>query len=244
MEHAPETTESAERFARPEIAELATPLAFILDRLQTRIEGGVYGAIIGDDSSGRIPALIMDRVLRERYRTLGHPVLETRFAAGSGSGYTQIEGQQYDDKVDALRRLVAGLGGGRRVLIVTDVVVSGKSLEPLMVALTLEGVPFDVAATGYAEEWGKGTAEMLRERFGAELIAGGTQIFPPILNRPDLSGVKKQKPETHARPAKDEIKGFLFREGKRKKFQRNLNEVRDDIAAVADVLLERYLAGF
>ncbi|KKT80934.1 MAG: hypothetical protein A3B99_03500 [Candidatus Yanofskybacteria bacterium RIFCSPHIGHO2_02_FULL_44_12b] len=47
-----------------EIAELEEPIKKIIEKILPRIESGDYGLIVGDDSSGRIPARILEGFIK------------------------------------------------------------------------------------------------------------------------------------------------------------------------------------
>ena len=66
-----------------EILMLANPMEEILSRMRKQIESGEYRLIIGDDASGRIPALILNKVLSAFYQKLGYKSPQTIFFAGS-----------------------------------------------------------------------------------------------------------------------------------------------------------------
>src|SRR3989344_5101667 len=64
------------------IARLEVPIKRILEQILPSIEAGEYGLIIGDDASGRIPALIISHFVGEIYKRKGHHPAPTIFLAG------------------------------------------------------------------------------------------------------------------------------------------------------------------
>ena len=233
-----------ERKAAPhkEVFDLFGPLRTILDSLRNDIEAGNYAVVIGDDASGRIPTLAVERFLRARYGALGYPPPKTRFVAGSGSGSESISGADAERKSAALNEFVGGLNvpEGKRALIVTDVVLTGGSLSPLVAALEAHGIAFDIATIGFDEKLGE-LALGWFEASGGRIISGGPDLYPNIFKRHDLAGVVKEKTELHARRYRDseEIMGW-HKWFARRRAQRTINEVRDDVADLADALEAAY----
>ncbi|MDO8516034.1 MAG: hypothetical protein Q7S28_02165, partial [bacterium] len=98
----------------------------------------------------------------------------------------------------------------RKILIVTDVVASGNSLEPLCDALYKEKIDFDIATIGlanYSDTEGKDVEEQIKNH-RAEIeeklhgnIFFGEKGVPRIYNKSDLAGVYKESQELHAHRA-------------------------------------------
>ena len=57
--------ESEKKVELKEVAELEEPVKKIIEKVRNRIEHGDYGLIIGDDASGRIPALILGSFIQK-----------------------------------------------------------------------------------------------------------------------------------------------------------------------------------
>jgi len=76
-------TKEEKLIKHPEIAELREPIQNLLEQLRDKIDKGEYGVIIGDDASGRIPALILDNVIKSVYQDKGYTKPKTIFFAGS-----------------------------------------------------------------------------------------------------------------------------------------------------------------
>lgn len=229
-------------YTHREVSELFAPLRAILDALREDIEAGTYEVIVGDDASGRIPALAMDRFLRRRYEDLGYPAPKTRFVAGSGSGTEKAQGAEEDAKRAALAEFMRGLrlSENKRVLIVTDVVLSGGSLTPLMEALHGLGMPFDIATVGFDEKLGEAAREFA-DLFGARIFAGGSGLYPGVFKRHDIAGVVKEKRELHARPYRGSAEYRDWRNWPQWiRPQRSINAARDDVEALADALTKAY----
>ena len=126
----------------PEIAELEEPTKKIIEQLRSRIENGEYGLIIGEDVSGRIPALILGRFIKRIYRLRGVRVPEIIFIPGKLD-------EEYDYK-ETLKKYVFKYGAreGDRILIVTEAIDTGQSLKVLSKLLAECGFTIDIATIG------------------------------------------------------------------------------------------------
>ena len=124
------------------------------------IDAGRWDLIIGDDVSGRIPALILADVIKRRYADKDIDPPNIRFIAlgqhvlpDSYREYLIDQGEA-DDGVfnepspteEQLRNVVEGMGGSKRALFVTDNIGEGNSIRLIMGALEHHGIASDVAS--------------------------------------------------------------------------------------------------
>lgn len=207
----PETAPPTETSSSiPEIAQLEQPVESLIEQLGPKLEQGQYGLIIGDDASGRIPTLMIDRVMREIYRDHGLNKPETVFIAGSGSTSDTLTGRQKQRKSKDIESLLRGYDQEnvtiprRWALLVTDTVRTGTSLTPLATVLHEQGIPFDVASVGVATTHEEVTD--IEQKLGAKIYYAemGT---PNIYMKTSLSGVIKSPAELHSRRYVDSIPG-------------------------------------
>lgn len=96
----------------PEIREIEEPMEELVDLMAPEIRGQVYDLIIGDDTSGRIPTLVMRRVINAFRDT---PAL-TAFVKLPGAFYRTREMLQREE-------------GVRRALFVTEYISKGSKLS-------------------------------------------------------------------------------------------------------------------
>jgi hypothetical protein len=158
-----------------------------------------YSFVIGDDASGRLPVLLFSRLLANIYEKDGVKKPETRFLAGS----RDLVGQEAEDKrkmiEDYLREQVLPEVAARKgkVLIVTDTIYSGKSLMPLVNALTSLQIPCEVVTLQFVP--GYASKSTMEANLGARIYAGeDNDDDPHIYGRSDLSGVHKEAGSLHA----------------------------------------------
>ena len=142
----PEDAEPLANIENKEIEYLEEPIFIILEKLRESIENGDYGTIIGDDASGRIPALIIGKFLNSYNAKHGLGKVETLFLAGSGSKPKREVAHFI--KGDDIKSYLETRDLEKDVLIVTDTISSGNSLKPLTLALKRMGKKYDIASVG------------------------------------------------------------------------------------------------
>jgi hypothetical protein len=200
-ESSPEVQEAADA-----VRALEQPLTQILNTLRVQIESGEYAAIIGEDASGRIPALVLGKTIDAIYEKAnrGKPIL--RFVAGS----RYLHGWEGEEKQTSLEHQVdrimqesgmtdeGGFGDNptlKKILLVTDIIESGQSVVPLINAVHANGLKVDVAAVSLITKTGKFEGLPLMP---GELLAFGGEHKPLIFGN-DASGVWKRPEDLFAR---------------------------------------------
>ncbi len=64
---------------KTEVGSMETELSTILDQLGEPLQEGKYDLLIGDDTSGRLPTLVMREVINHIYQKNGLPKIPTNF---------------------------------------------------------------------------------------------------------------------------------------------------------------------
>ena len=178
-----------------EIDQLGQPIFDVLQELKESINKGDYGMVIGDDASGRVPAMIIQKVLKNIYQEKGFSPPEVRFVTGSkGAKDPEHKAKLLDEYL--IKALPGTIETDRRVLVVTDMIDSGRSIEPLVTALSKSGVKFDVVTVATVEDQ---LLDELSKKWGVKVVRGqiGT---PSIYKKPLISGYQKDPDELHATP--------------------------------------------
>lgn len=222
----------------PELWEqLESQAESVVNQIQEKILRHDYSFIIGDDASGRLPALLFSRLLGNIYEKDGIKKPETRFMAGS----RDLVGQEAENKrkiiEDYLREQVLPEVAARKgkVLIVTDTIYSGKSLMPLVDALTALRIPCEVVTLQFVP--GFAPKSTMEANLGARIYAGeDNDEDPEIYGRNDLSGVHKKAESLHA-----ESNAHLPKEDG-KYNTKVMAEARHRTAEIADKLTEELLS--
>ena len=189
------------------IAKLEKPIIELAEKLREKIENGEYDTLISDDVGGRIPTLILRKIMLSKAKDDQFKKrLKTFFIAGG-------KGRHEDEK--ELGDFIKGVSEiSNKVLLVTEYIETGKAIKEIMRLFENYGLKsFDVASvTVYSEFIADPTAvgfsEFLssfkknsREFFYGEIV----DETPPIYGwGASLGGVKKK---TKERFEKREIHG-------------------------------------
>ena len=219
------------------VKSLDLPASHIIDELHQEIRAGKYELIIGDDASGRIPALILGGVIRNINEAQGKPPPEIRFVAGSGQ-WSEYEGRA--EKEEKVSRYIARLFDSfnkktghkpKRVLVATDLIGYGTSLGPLITALQENTATFDVATMYIGSDTRR---EGLESSWGTKIVNGdGGEIYG---NR-DMGGVVKLPEELFSHLLKKE-RGT---EEDKRVAQQTVNFAREQTALIVQELTEDFL---
>ena len=139
-----------------EISELEAPLKRIIEKLSVRIEDGEYSLIIGDDASGRIPAIILGNFVKRISEARGLVNPDIIFIPGKLDNGLQsfldkiLNRKNTSKQQEELDEYVSSRGAIKesKILIVTDTLQSGYSLKTLVDLLNRAGYNCDIATIG------------------------------------------------------------------------------------------------
>lgn len=170
------------------IDDLKKGFVNLCEKLKEQIESGEYDAIVSDDAGGRIPTLLF----REIFRLVNpeHSV-KTLFVA---SGQFHLPKNKHDEET-LTSYLKKGIGDSKKVLLVTQYIHTGKSLNRLVGFLRKINVDkVDVSTIGIDKESFsvKGASSTL----GCDgFFVGGDHENPFIFREKHnvLSGISKTK---------------------------------------------------
>ena len=118
---------SHESISTHEINQIMQPLVHGLSEMQGYIRDGKYIAIIGDDTAGRIPALIIRGVVRDVNEAYGRSPAPTFFVKGS---YNSLSERNYKTLRGQLNKLHKYSDTGR-LLLVTEYMDSGSHIKSI-----------------------------------------------------------------------------------------------------------------
>jgi len=181
-----------------EIAELEKPIENLVGQLKEAIDSGKYDTLIGDDASGRIPTLILRKVILERFRKL-HPdatpeqereAVKTFFIAG---GYAKNNEELRKFFSEKLKNNVT-----KKVLFITEAIVSGSTVNRVIRLLEGEGISSDVAAVESPYVPNKESADIIAEIFK------GLGLSQDAINKAVLNDAVENRPD-YLRDTKAEI---------------------------------------
>ncbi|PIT92203.1 MAG: hypothetical protein COU08_03640 [Candidatus Harrisonbacteria bacterium CG10_big_fil_rev_8_21_14_0_10_42_17] len=132
--------------------------AHLIEQISEGIKEGRWTTILGDDVSGRLPALVIGKIIARYNREHGMNPPKRIFFAGGSINYEDVpdEGlptpEQSKQNIQEQQQKLATFiheqskSLGDRVLIVTEHVVGGRTVRRIGKTLYREGVNFDVAS--------------------------------------------------------------------------------------------------
>lgn len=175
-----------EEVYKTEVSTLEEPLLKIAQELKPHLEAGEYSLIIGDDTSGRLPTLVVHNLADYISEHQNLPKLPTVFVqAGRKIGYKHLK-KQVEDLKNRYK-----VPQTSRALVVTESVSSGESINILLDELLTAGIATDLVSVVIS-----GEEEYYRHQ---ELIPEETRLFygyqeyyatPKIWSKPTLTGLK------------------------------------------------------
>lgn len=171
------------------LAELETDTVSILNKLREDIEKGSYNAVLGDDASGRIPALVIWHFLAEIYARRGFAKPAMRFVAGSAGSDAGTQ-DELDAYISRIKNDVSNEAEeNKKVLVVTDFIDSGASLQGILDSCDKHGLTFDIASIGIVA---RETIADLADKYHCNVVYGKRHT-PMIYGKDSLSGVQKER---------------------------------------------------
>jgi|GEM_PF-5132940 len=185
------------------VGSLAIPLRSALKQIESEVRSGAYRAVIGDDVSGRLPAIAVTEVLRGIYKAHGHDAPILRFLAGGRRDRMTewVDGQiaretEMLDRAEGIKEELGEEAG--RVLVVTEAVRTGDNMKLLIKSLKQAGLEPDLLSVGFLGDYLDAHAapisrEEVEKKLGTRLIVGSDQL-PSLWGQKmrHLHGVEKQ----------------------------------------------------
>ncbi len=208
------------KIKREWIAEIAPALNEVIKELGPVIESGEYDTFIGEDASGRIPAIIIWQAAKEISEWNGSSQPDLRFIAGNAN-----VGHMPPEKLEGVKALLQKTDSAKKKLIITEFVFSGNSMKTMLDIIKEAGFNADVVVvrSDYMNK------QDLEKRLGCKVYLGEVGPQPGIYKAP-FSGVKKE-PER------------LF-SSKRKPYevtQSEINEARTESLDLGSYLADSYV---
>lgn len=227
-----------------EIAELEDPLEKILEEIGSQD----FDLIIGDDASGRIPTLIISKFFRARAENKNQKPPPTIFIANTPEAQQGMELKKTRrGKITELVKKTVRSNGNipLKVLIVTEYIVSGRTLEQLVSVLRQMGFNIKIATlgvSGFLTMPTKKNMQELKEKLGVDIIYGGYGE-PGIYHNRKLAGVKKGSDLTkiHSQSSKKLEASLGASETEVEEIQKTINLSREDVNVMAERLISKFL---
>jgi hypothetical protein len=229
----------------------------ILVKIKENIERGEYSAVLGIDGSGRVPALVLQKVIKNIYKECRlDDCIDGFFIAGHSYMFIMPELEEYQRALDVYfdRDVFQEIKNrDKKILIVEDTLESGYSVKPITDILSKKNIPFDFVVSGVVPNYSHNREAVvtqkdindLGERIGSEVIYGKTGETGSNYGMKQMAGVKKHKSNLFAVRLSEEVlwvdtNGFEHKHGQ--KPQKDvLKYTRQKVAEIADRLTEKFL---
>ncbi len=157
--------------------------------ISERIKDREYDMILAEDTSGRAAGLLLYEAMKEYYKNSDQQ-LKLNFVAGSK------DAKDVSEKQEKLIEYITGITEAahsreKRLLVVTEVIMDGNSLKPLVNALKDLGLSFDILSLGYGRtlEPHRFKVKDLNKEWGD--VSDGLLGIPKIFQKRHISGVVK-----------------------------------------------------
>lgn len=164
----------------PEIDLIESTMRQLLEELKPNLLQDTYGLIVGDDTSGTIPALITAIVANKLNHDLEREATPFIFLKGSKQAN---DIPKITEQLRGNESLLQRFERDKKVLIVTEHMGEGRAATHLQQALLQENIESDIAAL---------TAERRREyyRLDGSVFIGeeGSELGYILMDRTDLTG--------------------------------------------------------
>ena len=183
-----ERRESAKEFHFQEIMEIEPAMISLVSQLKKKIEKGEYDTLISDDVGGRIPTLILRKIIKELNPD---QKLETYFIASGKTYFPALaDKEKYRQLQEHLKKATAKT---KKALIVTQFIFTGETLIKLAHALKKVGVEnFDIAAVDARSHFK--LESILRDMLGDNNLYIGSEAWHHLHEEHEkLGGVRKTK---------------------------------------------------
>lgn len=184
--------ELARQEAEAVLEEIQPQLASLLEQLAPGIRADRYGVIVGDDTSGRVPALILREAIN-RYRTSkGLPKLPVVFVPGRGGRNSWSSGP-YHHRMEQSGSRIAEAAAGKAVLLVTDYIATGETLIFFLDSFHRMGLPVHCAALSSSPYEHERSPSLVRTLANTDAIfVGSVRPRLDIDGNHGVSGVRKE----------------------------------------------------
>lgn len=243
------------------VSALYEPMKRMLESVLEKIQNGEFQILIGEDASGRIPALIVRKFIDRVYKGKQLPKIQTRFIAGTT---TRDEGMEtkgsmeyrlkyksdnahymgWDEIPSVIEEKKTKMGAYldeimsapsvniTDALIVTEYISSGNGLVPLMETLREKNITPTILSVYLGFSWDDESLEDLSKIYGGSILYGHGSPAPNISRKNTLSGVIKHFSDLHAAPARS-----LFPGDEREIVLAKMTIARDEANKVAEHLI-------
>ncbi len=227
--------EKEKKIKTKEILTLKSAVAELIDEMKDKIEAGKYSLIIGDESSGRIPTLLINKVISKIYEENGLEKPKIVFLAGNNPGKAAAD---YVEVLDDFfkEHKIEFPDKDHGALISTEYILSGTRLKPLTQMLRDRNVEYEIACANKLEDddYNDLSLEELETILGGKIYSASIDAGSAFWRRPDMSGTSRKSLIKMEPLTKRADKDYFDSE--------KLKIVREDIEIASEEIFEEYKA--
>ena len=204
-----------------------------VQKMKEGIEEGRWSSLLSDDMGGRIPTLILRKILKEKGPSRD---IKTYFLA-SGLTYFPDEKTRTQDYKKAIDYLSSLDFSDKRTLIVTEVIASGDTIVNIIKALrSIRGDNCDVACLRVEGPFELANKRKIEER--GELFIGAELGRSSFSTEHDLLGGVKKRQEEYF-PIPESMVKDIATDKDKIMFQKIINLARQDVDTMAKRVIEQ-----
>lgn len=185
---------------------LEKSIADLVSKLREQIDRAEYQLILGEDTSGRLPTVMLATVLKDIYESCGRTGPMVRYLTPSRP--TKETHDIWEARTTALKEALSRVkrtfdssGRSGKVLVVTDTIHTGNTMEGYLDAIKQAGMMPDVATISLLKETGNAAskrADAFKKAWGVNVVWSQDTLHYVFRN--PLTGVRKSKDDTYAVP--------------------------------------------
>ena len=215
------------------IKDMEPNLEGIISQLKEKIDSGYFELIIGDDASGRVPALILKKVFDKIYTEKGFEKPDLKFFAGAKGTLHKSRRDQNQKDITELAKQFGKPGA--KTLLVTEYLKTGLGLQSMANALKDAGLDVEIATLSEYPE----SLDMIKKNLPFPIHSGDVGYAPDIYGEYQLGGVIKNSDKPGAPYAKLFKPGF-WSIATEQDVRDAVKSTRRDINIAANKLVENY----
>jgi|GEM_PF-2520348 len=182
----------------------------LLEKLKEKILHHEYGAVLGVDSSGRVPALLVGETINKIYEHNQQSRIPEFFITGFSK--TQNLENKYQELLNFLDKdeFKKQCKNNKRILVIDDTIALGNSIKPVIDAIKEKEYIFDIglfsvddAVHGLEydqDKYKESIIKKIEEKVETPINYGSFGCISEIYGKRQMIGVHKDPESLHAKP--------------------------------------------
>jgi hypothetical protein len=249
------------------IEQLRSPAENLIWQMKKEIDEGTYVEMLGDHASGHLPAILLKNVIDKANLVSGRAKIKVKFIplyrpSGPDSNFFwdildpwEIEridsldvADQKEERTKIITREITEKFiphldkealKDKKILVVTDNIVGGSTIVPLLKTLKASGFKFDVATIAAISP--TDIKSLIKDSGADNFYFGEDYQINSIYNKEWLAGVRKDKSKFSTvskvyKPRIDMEKDSQEEISEKIRKQKIINSAREDINILADII--------